>query len=168
VFGRAYRELDGTALQLAGAAVEKDKDKVRHVARQRKDWILARGDNAQLIANGFCHWMPFNVLDAAAYGSPWDVVLAFLDSERQRGDPFYVAATDGLGYKLALSGGVKVLQPLTLQYGEKAVREHYVEMIAELLELECGKRGFCVGEFHLHDGGRLSHWTAQVYRAART
>jgi tRNA G26 N,N-dimethylase Trm1 len=167
VFGRAYRDLDGAPLEIAGAALEKNKEKVRHVARQRKDWIVARGDNATLIANGFCKWLPFNVLDADAYGSPWEVVLAFLDSERERGDPFYIAATDGLGYALRVTGWVNVLQPLVEKYGEKSVRAHYLGMIEELLELECGKRGFVLREFHLHDGGRLSHWTAKIGSVTR-
>lgn len=168
VFGRSWREVDGAPLKAAGAAIEKDRDKARHLAKQRRDWIVARGDNASLIANGFCQWMPFNVLDADAYGSPWDVVIAFLESDRQRAETLYLLATDGLGYKLQLSGDVKVLAPLVERYGEKTVRTYYNNMVRELLEMQIerinvktGSR-FALLDFRFHDGGRLNHWTAKI------
>lgn len=173
LFGRAWRAClpdgaEGSRPFPGGAAIDKERDKARHVARQRPDWIVAKGDNAALLANGFCNWLPFNVLDADAYGSPWDAVLAFLESERARAPELYILATDGLGYKLRVSGGIRVLAPLVERYGERAVREQYHRMVQELLELHLERINAATGsryallEFRLHEGGRLNHWTAKL------
>lgn len=159
VFGRAYREFDAW-----GVTLDKDQKKVHHLAVQRPNWIVCRGDSARLIEAGLCGWMPFDILDVDAWGSPWPVVLGFFKSERAIKSPLWIVATDGSPYHLSLTGHVKVLQGLTEKYGEKQVRQKYPAIARELLETESSRNGWVVADWKYTQIKKLAHWTARLER----
>ena len=163
IFAHCYREVDAR-----GATMDMDKEKVKMLARQRRDWIVARGDNAKLIGAGFCHWIPFDIIDADAFGSPWPVVNGWIQTDRMRAQRTWIVATDGLSYKFKQTGTARIkdanISAVTQKYGDEYMRSNYPDVAREILDLAIAGKGLEIAYWNFHTGGnqKVSHWTAAL------
>lgn len=148
----------------AGIVFEKDATKAELLSRQRPTWSVYEGDCVKAIAAGAGRHLPINLVDCDPYGSPWDVLAAFFQSQRPWPTVLGVAVNDGLRQKLQLGSGweVEALRPV-LHYGSQGLYRHYLDACRELLQYHAGRRGYIIESwagYHCGHSQAMTHYAA--------
>lgn len=92
-----------------GACMDLDQEKAEAASIERPMWACYAGDTTRALRSGWMGHVPFDVVDVDAYGSPWETVLAWLTSKRERADVTRLIITDGVYAKIRMSGLPKCL-----------------------------------------------------------
>jgi hypothetical protein len=145
VFARCYAHLP------FGVVIEKDRRKATRLAMTRPTWAVYEADSECALTAGVAGVWPVSFLDCDPYGSPWEVLEAFFQSERERSDRLAVAVNDGLRQKLRLGGGwnVHCLREMVERYGNERMHDEYTEVCREMLANMAAVQGYAI-----------THWTA--------
>lgn len=85
---------------VSGVVIERHPTKADILARQRGHWIVVQGDCVALLSHGLCAWMPFDLLDLDAHGSPLMALSAIFAHPRPFAATLWIVATDGTGFAL--------------------------------------------------------------------
>lgn len=95
--------------RFAGATIDKDRAKALRAAAERPRWSVYAGETVSAIRGGWMRHVPFDLVDVDAYGSPWDVVHAWILSNRERAELTTLVLTDGYTAQASIAPPCKIL-----------------------------------------------------------
>lgn len=158
--GRIYERCYDTR---RGVVLEKNPDKVEHLAKQRPNWRVYQGDCAKALACGLAKDMAFGLVDIDPYGSPWKVIEALFAQRRPWPDVVQLVVNDGLRQKCKMGGSWNAgdLRDMVELYGNN-LYPIYLEIAEEKLEKIAARAGFklsgWVGYYCGHAGDMSHYW----------
>lgn len=150
-------------------AIEQHPRKVEILAHQRPTSIVVEGDCVPLLSQGFCAWVPFDVLDLDAHGSPLGCLMAFFAQPRAMAHSLWIVATDGVGFALRRGSCPSTLQESLRSYGRDRLLKQYPVILHAWLETLSAAHGRVVKDFRWRvagSSGQLYHWMACLTRAS--
>lgn len=153
---------------LSGIVFEKDPKKANLLAEQRPTWAVYEGDCVAALSNGIGVHLDINFLDIDPYGSPWDVIDAFFEGDRNLPDTLNVVVNDGLRQHVQIkSDNLKQLSELVTRYGER-LYSSYLEVCQILMHEKASKSGYeltrWVGYYCGH-GAKMTHYWAVLEKS---
>ncbi len=141
IYHRCYRHINN------GVVFEKLDNKVNILARQRPTWRVYQADCISSIRAGIAKDMAINLLDIDPYGSCWETIAAFFESDRSFAPVMGIAVNDGLRQKLRIGAwDVAIMQDMVQKYGNK-IHGKYLEICRELLDNYSAIAGYRVDHF---------------------
>lgn len=152
-----------------GIVFERDRERAELLAVQRPTWSVYEADvEAALRAGVGRHLVP-TVLDVDPYGSSWEVLAAFFESERPFAPRLAVAVTDGHRRfaKFARAWASAALQPAVRRYGNSAIYDRYLEIARETFARIVAAADYRVAVWHgYYTGARgdMTHFGAILER----
>ena len=166
-FGRIYERTWFKAS--TGVVIEKDEDKVEHLAQQRPNWRVYQGDSLRALQGGLAADMAFDVIDLDPYGSTLEYLEAFASGGRAWPDRWQLVANDGMKQKLRLGGAwsVKVLRSVVEQQGND-LYDRYLPIVRDAVRSMAARIGFRVvgwHGYHTGDDHDMTHYRAVMERA---
>jgi len=152
-----------------GVVFEKDADKAGRLALQRPTWAVYQADCEQALSYGGGAHLCVTALDIDAYGSPFETLQAFMESDRPRADRLWLVVNDGLrqNARLGDAWSVEALKPAVAHFGNQ-LDPIYLDACRYLVELHAGKAGYKVKHFGGWYTGRLGQVTHYMEELART
>jgi len=157
IFERCYQSC------LSGIVFEKDSVKANLLSQQRPTWSVYEGDSTSALESGIGSHLEINFLDIDPYGSPWDVIDAFLFSDRPFAKTLHIVVNDGLRQKVQInSSTVKQLQGIVQKYGEK-LYPNYLEVSQVLMDEKASKAGYVLTRwagYYCGHGNNMTHYWA--------
>jgi hypothetical protein len=153
-----------------GVVFEKNPEKASLLSRQRQTWSVYECDSTRSIAEGAGAHLPVNLLDCDPYGSPWDVIDAFLFSERPKAEKLWIVVNDGLRVNIKMKTAWKIAQlaPLVASYGND-LYGCYLGVCEELLKAKASQVGYDLRGFRGYYCGfqqNMAHYAARLERGA--
>lgn len=148
---------------VSGMVIEQHPQKAEVLAQQRPCWIVVEGDCVSLLRHGLGAWLPFDLLDLDAHGSPLACLEAVLTTPRALAPTLWVVATDGVGFALRRGSVPTVLRPSVLRYGRERLRRNYPAILHAWLEDLAHDHGRHLTGWHWRvagSAGQLFHWMA--------
>lgn len=152
-----------------GVVFEKEANKVDALAKQRPTWSVYEGDCLKALNSGFGSHLPVNFLDCDPYGQPWEVIDAFLFSDRPKPRTLCIAVNDGLRQKVQLNGGWDVgsLRPIVERFGNGLYKK-YLAVCEALMQAKAAQAGYDLSRFWGyycgHNNG-MTHYAVILSRA---
>ncbi len=157
LYQRCYSHIDN------GVVFEIDGSKSNILAKQRQTWRVYQADCIPAIRSGVARDMSFTLLDVDPYGSPWDTISAFFESNRSFAPIMGVAVNDGLRQKVRIGAwDVKLLQDIVRKHGNK-IHGIFLNSCRELLEGFSDVAGYNVNHFSGYYTGhnqQMTHYMA--------
>lgn len=149
-----------------GIVFEKDPQKSAHLGKQRPTWSVYEADCEQALAAGVGAHLTIDLLDVDPYGSPWNVLDSFFESERPFAPFMVIAVNDGLRQKITVGGAwsVKRLADVVAKYGND-LHSQYLSICRELMEETVSAAGYRVTFFSGYYAGNknaMTHYLATV------
>lgn len=152
----------------AGVVFEKAPDKASLLSRQRQTWSVYECDSVRSIEAGAGSHLEINLLDVDPYGSPWDVIDAFLCSERPKPQVLWLVINDGLRVNIKMKTAWKITQlaQLVALYGND-LYGRYLSVCEELLKAKAAQAGYDLRRFSGYYCGfqqNMTHYAAMLER----
>lgn len=131
-----------------GVVFETDPQKSATLGKQRPSWAVYESDCEQALAAGIGAHVTIDLLDVDPYGSPWNVLSGFFESERPLADFMVLAVNDGLRQKITVGGAwsVKRLADVVARHGND-LHDKYLEICREMMEETVSEAGYKVRSF---------------------
>jgi hypothetical protein len=143
VTGRRCYDLPG----ITGVVMAKAWKQAQALAEARPEWIVLEGDAVTLLQAGAVAWLPFDLVDLDAHGSPLAAFEAYVTSERRWPETWACVATDGLVFALRRGTVPAHAQPLVRRYGRETLLHDYPAILPEVLGALVAPTGFTVDHF---------------------
>jgi hypothetical protein len=148
----------------AGIVIEKDPMRTELLAHQRPTWAVYEGDSAKALLAGVGSHLEINLLDVDPYGSPWDVIDAFLSSDRPRVPTLHVVVNDGNRQNVQVTGGWNngAMKDLIDKFGN-GLHSSYLECCQLLMDEKATKAGYSLRRWHGYYCGKnqgMTHYWA--------
>jgi hypothetical protein len=150
---------------LGGVVIEKDEGKAASLVVQRPHWLVYCHDSEQAIAAGAGSSMPIKVLDCDPYGSPWPVLSAFFNGEREFQPEMHVVVNDGVRASIKIRGAAKIesVKDLAMEYGSN-IYQQYIEAcqikMGDLVAVAGYKIAHWFGYYCGHNNDMTHYWAA--------
>jgi hypothetical protein len=147
-----------------GIVIERETDKIEHLATQRPTWSVVQGDSLRILAYGIGDHLPVNFLDVDPWGDPWPTLKGFFWSDRPKPDRLVVVVQDGLRQKVQQGGGwdVASLEPMVKKYGSE-FGAIYLDVSQDFLQTIADQGGYEMETWH---GYHCGHQDLQTHSAA--
>lgn len=162
-YGRLYSDVYYDVFD--GIVFEKDMKKSDFLARQRPYWAVYSGDCIKAISAGVGNWMPVNWLDCDPYGSPWPVISAFFETDREFSSKMAIVVNDGLRLNAKMGGSHSVddLDNAVQLYGNDKVCDNYLEICREMMKEKAARRGYSLSRwagYYCGHNNQMTHYAA--------
>lgn len=148
--------------KFSGCVFEKEGAKCEALCVDRPSWAVYEGDSIKLLTQGAASWFPINYIDIDPYGSPWDIVDAFLFSDRRLPDRLAFAVNDGLRNKLKTGSGwkVKQLADVVSAQGAEGLYQNYLGIAESLLGKKLAQRDYRITRWAGYYSGEMTGYAA--------
>lgn len=152
-----------------GVVFEKDPAKADFLATQRPTWSVYCSDVLPALRAGAGAHLPINFIDLDPYGSPWEVLDAFLTSSRVFPPIIALVVNDGLRQSAQIGGAwnVHALRSTVAKYGNHAVYRRYKEICREILTEKAQPLGYSISHwvaYYTGSANSMTHWAALLNR----
>ena len=164
--GRLYSELysDGRT----GLVIEKKEDKAEILSGQRPHWRVYSADCIKVLGAGLGKDLKFGFIDVDPCGSPFDVLSAIFNHNRELEDDLQLVVNDGLRQKVKIGTAwqVKALAEIVDVRGND-LYPIYLEVALEMVSKIVANAGYRVDSWtgyycgHKND---MSHYYARLKR----
>ena len=159
IFDRCYFDIE------TGVVFEKNSRKADMLGKQRKTWAVYQADCIEALRGGAGSHLEINFLDIDPYENPWEVLDAFLESDRPKAETLIVVVNDGLRQKVRIGAwDVGSLQGVVSKYGND-LESVYLEVCQELMAEKAVKAGYDLDRFYgLYCGynKQMTHYYAKL------
>jgi len=152
----------------SGVVFEKDPKKAGVLGLQRPTWSVYEADCIEAIKDGAGNHLPVNFLDIDPYGSPWDVIDAFFNGNREYMPEMVIVVNDGLPQKVKIGAAwhTHALRGIVEKYGND-IFSRYLEVCEELLTEKVLGAGYVAQNFFGYYTGHskaITHYAAILKR----
>jgi hypothetical protein len=149
-----------------GVVFDKDPDKAARLALQRPTWAVYEADCEAALSCGAGAHLMINALDVDSYGSPFETIAAYFESNRPRSKRLWVVVNDGLrqNARLGDAWSVEVLKPAVAVFGNQ-LDPIYLEACRFLMELHARKAGYKLDSFagyYCGSKGQICHYLSEL------